>query len=61
MLCFADYLPPQGDLAGWEKNKSLLCITKITMIAKYLEDATSVYSQLANSAFLSHTLSCLCS
>ena len=36
------------------------CITKITMIAKYLEDTTSVHSQLANSTFLSHTLSCLC-
>ena len=38
----------------------MFCITKITMIAKYLEDTTSV-SQPTNSTFLSHTLSCLCS
>ena len=44
--------------SGWPsrlgKNKvyfGMICITKITMIAKYLED-TSVHSQLANSAFL---------
>ena len=60
-----DYLPSQGDPAGQEKIKinvhhEMICITKITMIAKYLED-TSVHSQLANSKFLSHTLSCLCS
>ena len=35
----------------------MICITKITMIAK----TTSVHSQLANSTFLSHTLSYLCS
>ena len=53
--------------SGWlgkpEKNKNkvhheTIYITKIIMIAKYLEYA-SVHSQLANSAFLSHTLSCL--
>ena len=41
--------------------RETICITKITMIAKYLEDTTSVHSQLANSTFLSHTLSYLCS
>ena len=68
MLCFMDYLPSEGDLAGGGKIKikvcsEMICITKfkITMIAKYLEDTTSVHSQLANSTFLSHTLSCLCS
>ena len=66
MLCFTDYLPSKGDQAGQEKIKikvyyEMICITKITMIAKYLEDATSVHSQLANSTFLSHTLSCFCS
>ena len=40
-----DYLPSQDDPAGQEKNKSkslyeIICITKITMIAKYLEDTT---------------------
>ena len=60
MLCFTDYLPSKGDPAGREKDKvyyEIICITKITMIAKYLED-TSVHSQLANSTFLSHTLVC---
>ena len=66
MLCFMDYLPSQGDPAGPEKIKikvyyEMICITKITMIAKYLEDTTSVHSKLANSAFLSHTLSSFCS
>ena len=65
MLCFTDYLPSQGELVGQEKVKikvyyEMICITKITMIAEYLED-TSVHSQLANSMFLSHTSSCLCS
>ena len=58
MLCFTDQLPSQGDPAGREKLKKVcyetICITKITMIAKYLEDTTSVHSQLANSTFLSH-------
>ena len=59
-----DYLPSEGDPAGLGKIKikvyyGMICITKITMIAKCLEDPTSVHSQLANSAFLSHTLSCL--
>ena len=61
MLCFTDYLPFQGDPAGQEKNKNyyeIICITKITMIAKYLEDTTSFNSQLTNSG---HTLSCSCS
>ena len=46
------------------KNKihyELIYISKITMIAKYLQDTISVHSQLAISTFLSHTLSCLCS
>ena len=46
MLCFMDYLHSQGDLAGRKKIKAyyeMICITKITMIAKYLED-TSVHS-----------------
>ena len=61
ILCFTDYLPSQGDLASREKIKvyyEMICITKITMIAKYLEDVASVHSQLANS---SHTLLCFCS
>ena len=50
---FMDYLPSEGDLAGQEKTKmkvyyETICITKITMIAKYLEDTTSVHSQLTN-------------
>ena len=62
MSRFTDYLPTQGDPASREKIKikvyyEMICITKITMIAK----TTSVHSQLANSTFLSHTLSCLCS
>ena len=66
MLCFTDYLPSQDDSTGQEKIKikvyyEMICITKITIIAKHLEDTTSVHSQLANSAFLSHTSSCLCS
>ena len=49
MLCFTDYLPSQGDPAGREKIKikvyhEMICITKITMTAKYLEDTTSVHS-----------------
>ena len=61
MLCFTDYLPSQGDSAGWKKIKikahhETICITKITMIAKYLEDTASVHSQLANSTFLSHVM-----
>ena len=56
-----NYLPSPGDLAGQEKIKinvyhEIICITKITIIDKYLEDTTSVHSQLANSTFLSHTL-----
>ena len=44
MLCFTNYLPSEGDLAGWEdKNYEMICITKTTMIAKYLEE-TSVHS-----------------
>ena len=48
-LCFTDYLPSQGDPAGWKKIKitvchEAICITKITMITKYLEDTTSVHS-----------------
>ena len=44
-----DYLPSQDDPAGREKIKmevhyETVCITKITMIAKYLEDKTSVHS-----------------
>ena len=66
ILCFTDYLPCQGDPAGWEKIKvynEMIYITKITMITKYLEGTTSFHSQLAiaNSTFLTHTLSCLCS
>ena len=43
---FMNYLPSQGDPAGWKKIKievhyKTICITKITMIPKYLEDATS--------------------
>ena len=49
MLCFMDYLPSQSDPAGWKKLKikvhhETIFITKITMIAKYLEDTTSVHS-----------------
>ena len=39
-------------LAGQEKIKiyyETICITKITMIAKYLEDTSSVDNQLVNS------------
>ena len=66
MLCFMDYLPSQVDPAGRKNRKikvhhEMICITKITMTAKYLEDTTSVHRQPANSTFLSHTLSCLCS
>ena len=40
-----DCLLSQGDPAGQEKIKiqvyqGIICITKITMIAKYLEDTT---------------------
>ena len=57
-----DYFPSQGDAAGQKKIKIkvyhvMICITKITMIAKYLENTTLIHSQLANSTFLSHTLS----
>ena len=63
MLCFTDYLSSKSDPAGWKikVHYETICITKITMIAKYLEDTTSVHSQLANSTFLNHNLSCLCS
>ena len=49
MVCFTDYLPSQGDLAGWEKIKSkvyyeMISIAKITMTAKYLEDTTSFHN-----------------
>ena len=27
MLCFMDYLPPQGDLAGWKKLHHVTMIT----------------------------------
>ena len=37
----------------------MICTTKITMVAKYLED-TSVDSQLVNFLLLSHTLSHFC-
>ena len=52
MLCFTDYLPFQSDPAGWEKIKikiyyETICITKITMVAKYLEDTISLDSQLS--------------
>ena len=54
-----DCLFSQGDPAGQERIKKvyreIIYITKITMIAKYLEDTTSTHNQLANSAFLSHT------
>ena len=65
ILCFTDYLLSQGDLAGWEIIKikvhhEMICITNITMIAKYLED-TSVHGQLAKYTLLIHTLSCFCS
>ena len=48
MLCLTDYLPSEGDPAGQGKIKikvyyAIIYITKITMIAKYLED-TSVHS-----------------
>ena len=46
MLCFMDYLPShdQGDPAGRKKvHHEMICTTKITMIAKYLEDTTSVH------------------
>ena len=50
MLCFTDYLPSQSDPAGQEKTSyyGMICITKITMVAKYLEDVKSVDSQLVN-------------
>ena len=65
MLCFTDCLPFQGDPAGQDKIKikvycETIYITKITIIAEYLKDTTSVYSQLVNSTFLSHTLLCFC-
>ena len=49
MLCFKDYLPSQGDQAGQEKIKvevyyETVCISKISMIAKYIEDTISVNS-----------------
>ena len=44
-----DYLPSQGDPAGWEKIKikvyyETLYITEIIMIVNYLEDTTSVHT-----------------
>ena len=40
----ANYSPSQGDPAGW-KNKYIyyvtICIIKITMVVKYLDDTTS--------------------
>ena len=56
-----DYIPSQGDLADRQKIKiqvyyETICIIKITMITKCLEDTTSAHSQPANSVFLSHTL-----
>ena len=53
-----DYLPSQGDPAARKKIKikvhyETICIIKITMIAKYFEDTTSVHSQLANSTLIS--------
>ena len=44
-----DYLPSQGYPAGRKKIKikvhhEMICIIKITMIAKYLEGTTSVHS-----------------
>ena len=55
-----DYVPSQGDPADRQKIKiqvyyETICIIKITMITKCLED-TSAQSQPANSVFLSHTL-----
>ena len=46
MLCFTDYLPPQGDLAKklTKVYYEMIYITKITMAAKYLEDTTSFHS-----------------
>ena len=47
MLCFMDYLPLQGDPAGWEKIKvyhEINGIIEITMIAKYLEDIYNISS-----------------
>ena len=49
MLCFMDSLPSQGEPAGHEKRKisiyyEMICTIKITMVAKYLEDTTSVHS-----------------
>ena len=64
MLRFTNYLPPQGKPGRLGKIKvyhEMICIIEITMIAKYLEDTTSVHSQLANSTFIGHTLSFLCS
>ena len=49
MLCFTDYLPSTGDPVGRKKIKTkvhheTICITKFTMIAKYLEHTTSVHN-----------------
>ena len=42
-----NHSPSQGDLAGW-KNKNIyyvtICIIKISMVVKYLDDTTSVHS-----------------
>ena len=51
MLCLTDYLPSQGDPAGRRKIKiqvyyETICITKITMVTKCLEDTTSAHGQL---------------
>ena len=48
MLCFTDYVPSLSDPAGREKIKikvsyEMICITKITMIAKYLKHTPSVH------------------
>ena len=56
-----DYIPSQGDPADRQKIKiqvyyETICIIKITMITKCLEDTTSAHGQPANSVFLSHTL-----
>ena len=42
-------------------HREMTCINKIIMIAKYLNNTTSVHSQRVNSTLLCHTLSYLCS
>ena len=47
MLCFTDYLPSRVTRQTGKKIKvyhETICITKITMTDKYLEDTTSVHS-----------------